>query len=126
VKETPGRNGGTLKSMEKGETLNPNGRPKKLPELDTLLADVLGGESGGEAKAILLALVTKAKKGDVRAAEVLFDRGYGKAKQDVTQRTIIKDERRDLSKLSEQELELYERILDKIGEGESQIRESEA
>lgn len=29
MKETKGRNGGILKSMEKGETLNPNGRPKK-------------------------------------------------------------------------------------------------
>jgi hypothetical protein len=115
-----------LNLLEKGETANPNGRPKKLPELDHLLAEVLGEESGDEAKAILQALLTKAKKGDVRAAEVLFDRAYGKAKQDVTQRTIIKDERRDLSKLSEEELQLYERILDKIGEGESQIRESEA
>lgn len=108
-----------------GQSGNPNGRPKKLPELDHLLAEVLGEESGNEAKAILQALLTKAKKGDVRAAEVLFDRAYGKAKQDVTQRTIIKDERRDLSKLTEEELEFLERIYDKVGEGESQSGESE-
>ena len=44
MKETKGRNGGTLKSMEKGETLNPNGRPKKQPELEVVIADVLGIE----------------------------------------------------------------------------------
>ena len=71
------------KKMKKGETLNPNGRPKKLPELDKLLADVLGEEKDGitAGEAILKALRAKASKGDVRAAEVLLDRAYGKAKQ---------------------------------------------
>lgn len=71
------------RKMKKGETLNPNGRPKKLPELDKLLADVLGEEKDGieAAKVILMALRAKAAKGDVRAAEVLLDRAYGKAKQ---------------------------------------------
>jgi hypothetical protein len=71
------------KKMKKGETLNPNGRPKKLPELDKLLADVLGEEKDGitAGEVILKALRAKAAKGDVRAAEVLLDRAYGKAKQ---------------------------------------------
>ena len=71
------------KKMKKGETLNPNGRPKKLPELDKLLADVLGEEKDGitAGEAILKALRAKASKGDVRAAEVLLDRAYGKSKQ---------------------------------------------
>jgi hypothetical protein len=71
------------RKMKKGETLNPNGRPKKLPELDKLLADVLGEEKDGitAGEAILKALRAKASKGDVRAAEVLLDRAYGKAKQ---------------------------------------------
>jgi hypothetical protein len=71
------------RKMKKGETLNPNGRPKKIPKLDDLLADVLGDEKDGidAAKAILMALRSKAIKGDVRAAEVLLDRAYGKAKQ---------------------------------------------
>ena len=34
-------------------------------------------------KAILMALRAKATKGDVRAAEVLLDRAYGKSKQTV-------------------------------------------
>ena len=71
------------KPFKKGESGNPNGRPKKLPELDKLLADVLGEEKDGitAAEAILKALRAKATKGDIRAAEVLLDRGWGKAKQ---------------------------------------------
>jgi hypothetical protein len=76
------------KPFKKGKSGNPNGRPKKLPQLDELLADVLGEEKDGieAAKAILMALRAKATKGDVRAAEVLLDRAYGKSKQaiDVT------------------------------------------
>lgn len=74
--------------FKKGESGNPNGRPKKLPELDKLLADVLGEEKDGTtaAEAILKALRAKATKGDIRAAEVLLERGWGKVKQhmDVT------------------------------------------
>ena len=69
-----------LKPFEKGQSGNPAGRPKKLPDLDTLLAETLSEETGGiEAmKLILAALVKKAKAGDVRAAELLMDRAYGK------------------------------------------------
>ena len=69
--------------FKKGQTGNPNGRPRKLPELDKLLADELGEEKDGitAGEAILKALRAKATKGDVRAAEVLLDRAYGKAKQ---------------------------------------------
>jgi hypothetical protein len=71
------------KKFKKGQSGNPNGRPKKLPELDKLLADVLGEEKNGvtAGEVILKALRAKAAKGDVRAAEVLLDRAYGKAKQ---------------------------------------------
>jgi len=79
----PNPNKENLKPFKKGQSGNPNGRPKKLPELDKLLADVLGEEKDGieAAKVILMALRAKAAKGDVRAAEVLLDRAYGKAKQ---------------------------------------------
>jgi hypothetical protein len=72
-----------LKHFKKGETGNPNGRPRKLPALDRLMADVLGEEKDGitAGEAILKALRSKATKGDVRAAEVLLDRAYGKPKQ---------------------------------------------
>jgi hypothetical protein len=71
--------------FKKGQTGNPNGRPRKLPELDKLLADVLGEEKDGitAGEAILKALRAKASKGDVRAAEVLLDRAYGKPKQSI-------------------------------------------
>ena len=69
--------------FKKGQTGNPKGRPKKLPELDKLLADVLGEEKDGvtAADAILRKLRAMAASGNIRAAEVLLDRAYGKAKQ---------------------------------------------
>lgn len=74
-----GRNGGKLKS---GNTKNV-GRKRELPELDKLLADVLGEEKDGisAAEVVLKAIRAKAAKGDVRAAELLLDRAYGKPKQ---------------------------------------------
>ncbi len=71
--------------FKKGESGNPNGRPRKLPELDKLLADVLGEEKDGisAAELILKALRLKAAKGDVRAIEVMLDRAYGKAPQTI-------------------------------------------
>ena len=74
-----------LKPFPKGKSGNPNGRPKRIPELDKLLADVLGDEKDGitAAQAILMALRKKAASGDVRAAEVLLERAYGKPKQSI-------------------------------------------
>jgi hypothetical protein len=73
--------------FKKGTTGNPKGRPK-LPDINELLAKVLSEEKDGKtaAEVILMAQRAKATKGDVRAAEFLMDRGYGKAKQsmDVT------------------------------------------
>jgi hypothetical protein len=68
-----------------GQCGNPNGRPKKLPDLDKILDEVLGAENKGktEAQQILAALLKKAKKGDVRAAEILLDRAFGKPKQQI-------------------------------------------
>ena len=61
------------------------GRPKRLPELDELLADVLSRETAGRStlESILLGLVRKAKMGYVRAAELLLNRKYGKLKDTV-------------------------------------------
>lgn len=89
------------KPFQKGTIPNPNGRPKKIPELDKILAEVLGAENKEgitEAQRIIEALKIKAQRGDVRAAEVLLDRGYGKPKQDIkvetptTHTLIIKEE----------------------------------
>lgn len=80
MRKIKGKNGGTLTAMEKGETLNPNGRPKKLPDLHVILAEVLGEEKDGKtaAQAILMAMRAKAAKGDTKAAQFLFERGYGR------------------------------------------------
>ena len=81
----PNPNTSGLIKYKKGQTGNPKGRPRVLPELNKLLAEVLGEEKDGveAAKAILMALRAKATKGDVRAAEVLMDRAYGKAKEHI-------------------------------------------
>lgn len=77
--------------FKKGQSGNPKGKPRKLPQIDVILADVLGEEKDGidAAKAILMALRLKATKGDVRAAEILLDRAYGKAKQTVDNNIAI-------------------------------------
>ena len=74
----PGKNGGKLKS---GNTIGV-GRPK-LPDLKEAIAKILSEEKDGHTAldAILAALRAKAAKGDVRAAQELLDRGFGKALQ---------------------------------------------
>lgn len=69
--------------FKKGQSGNPKGRPPKLPKLDELLASVMSEERNGltAAEAVLRALIVKATKGDVRAAEVLLDRSFGKVRQ---------------------------------------------
>jgi hypothetical protein len=69
--------------FKKGKSGNPKGRPKKIPELDKLLADVMGEEKDGmtAAEAILKKLRQMATGGNLRAAEILLDRAYGKVKQ---------------------------------------------
>jgi len=84
-----------LKPFKKGndERRNLAGGPKKLPEIDALLADVLGSEDDdkSEARQVIKSLLTQAKKGNVRAIEVLLDRAYGKAKQTIdNQVTMVK------------------------------------
>ena len=68
--------------MKNDPRINREGRPKKLPNLDEILIEVLGEEiKGKEAlKAVLLAIRKKALKGDTRAAELLLDRAFGKLK----------------------------------------------
>jgi hypothetical protein len=67
------------------ENINKGGRPKKLPDLDKMLASVLGSidDDKSPAHEIIMALYRKAKLGDVRAAELLLERAYGKIKQPI-------------------------------------------
>jgi len=73
-----------LKPFKKGEDERRNikGRPK-LPDLKEAIAKVLNKEKNGKTALdeILDALWAKAAKGDVRAAQELMDRGFGKAQQ---------------------------------------------
>ena len=83
------------KPFQKGQSGNPNGRPKKLPELDKLLADVLGEEKEGiaAAEAILKKLRQMAVSGNLRAAEILLDRAYGKPKQSTDMTVIVEKQK---------------------------------
>jgi hypothetical protein len=65
-----------LKSFKKGQSGNPNGRPKKIPELNKLLSEI----DEQDYQAVINKLVAKAKAGDTRAAEVILERAFGKAK----------------------------------------------
>ena len=67
----------------KGQSGNPKGRPKKIPELEKLLNEVLGDidDKTSQFYKIIEALTKKALKGDVRAAEVILNRAYGQPKQ---------------------------------------------
>jgi ferritin-like metal-binding protein YciE len=90
----------------KGERRNPHGRPK-MPNLKEAIAKILAEEKDGVSalEAILAALRAKATKGDVRAAQELMDRGFGKAQQFIDHTTdgekitdikiVIKDAGRD-------------------------------
>ena len=90
--------------------INKAGRPKKLPDLDSLLIDILGENlKGKEAlKVVLLALRKKAASGDVRACELLLDRAYGKL---VTKKDIDIN----FEALSEENID---RIIDKLSNTE--------
>jgi len=78
------RKGGTPENLipaKKGEVRNPKGRTPVLPELKAAIAKCLADEKDGltALDAILLALRARAMKGDVRAAQELLDRGFGKS-----------------------------------------------
>ena len=81
-----GRNGGTI---NKGRDVAGPGRPRKIPAIDTILANVLGeerdinGETISAAEAVLKSLLKQAMKGNVQAAKLLLERGYGLPKQTI-------------------------------------------
>jgi hypothetical protein len=106
-----------LKPFPKGVSGNPKGRPK-LPDLSEAIAKVLADEKDGKTalEAVLMALRAKAVKGDVRAAQELLDRGFGKSKSnvDITSGGQSLASRPDLSKLSDEELEAFERLMAKV------------
>ena len=66
--------------------INRNGRPPVLPDLKEAMAKLLSGDKDGKTalESVLDALYNKALKGDVRAAQELMDRGFGKSQQNIT------------------------------------------
>lgn len=87
-----------LVMWKKGQSGNPNGRPKKLPKLDELLIQVLGEQAPDGTSGMLAILKTmraEACKGDVTAAHLLIERAYGK----VTQKIDLFDQRQRVAEL---------------------------
>lgn len=70
--KTPPKN----KQFKPGQSGNPKGAPRKLPALDKLLADI----SDADYEEVIKAVFIRAKKGDVKAAELILNRAYGKPK----------------------------------------------
>jgi hypothetical protein len=107
--------GGSLTRPNKGETMNPNGRPKNLENLlhDHFLAEHNLRLTKGQAQAMIQVILGKTKneliemannndlpfwvaliakkanrdweKGSIHILDVLFDRVYGKPKEEVVQ-----------------------------------------
>lgn len=67
-----------LKPFAKGQSGNPGGRPRKLPEIDEMLCNVFDRNS---IISILTALRKKAQSGDTRSTELILNRCYGLLKQ---------------------------------------------
>lgn len=77
-----------LKKFKKGESGNPNGRPKgTLRDIKVVLQDLLSQEKNGTQliDGLMSVVVNKALKGDLKAVDMLLSYSYGKA----TQRTEI-------------------------------------
>ena len=71
--------------FKRGESGNPNGRPK-LPDLKEAMQSILneGGKDGVTAlETILKRLRKMAADGNLKAIDILLDRAYGKAKQQI-------------------------------------------
>ncbi|CAB4137501.1 hypothetical protein UFOVP323_31 [uncultured Caudovirales phage] len=79
-----GKNTSGLIPFVKGHKGGP-GRPK-MPDLKEILTKVLGAqneEGKSEAEQILEALKKQAKAGNVKASQLLLDRGWGKVKEQI-------------------------------------------
>ena len=84
-KKQVGKNGGTLNVGGN----NGGGRPKKLPNLDELGAQLLSEEKSGMTalEAVIKSMIHKAVKGDTAAAKLVLDRFYGLAAQRIDHTT---------------------------------------
>ena len=72
-----------LRPWRPGQSGNPKGRPP-MPDLRAVLQDALGRprkDGRTELAAVVEALLTRAQAGDVRAAELLLERAFGRTPQ---------------------------------------------
>ncbi len=87
-KKTKGRNGGTLTPWQRGQSGNPQGRPKGALGIKTIVSKILEKEmtldsfDGRKKKMIIehlvYAQVCKALTGDTKAFNSLLNQAYGK------------------------------------------------
>ena len=96
----PNKENITKHEFNKGESGNPNGRPKGSKNRSTIVRElleyaskqknVLTGEEETltQEQAITLAMLLKAGKGDVNAYKALMDSGYGAPVQQIEQTNI--------------------------------------
>ena len=77
VKNTNLGNSGEPHRWKPGESGNPNGRPKNVKYISEALRELLGGDPA-LLKELVLAIASKAGKGDVQAFKEITDRIEGK------------------------------------------------
>lgn len=81
--------------FKKGDPrINRKGPPKKLPKLKDLMIELLGHSDPSkmdrsEIALITKALIKKAKKGSERAADILYDRAFGRVVQSMDIKTDL-------------------------------------
>jgi len=93
MEETPVKSGNKLVErdehgrLQKGSLLNPSGRPKGSRHLSTLLEEaikkVCDDTGTPEDVAIVQKVIERAKAGDMKAIEHIWDRTEGKAPQQI-------------------------------------------
>jgi hypothetical protein len=104
-----------LNQFKKGESGNPNGRPKGSKNRSTIarqwlevnqnLKNPLTGENEtmSQEDLMTLALIKKARDGDVNAYKALMDSGYGAPIQQIEQQQTTVD----LSELTTEEIKAF-------------------
>ncbi len=98
------------------ENINRKGRPKKLPKLEALIAEVLSEEKNGVSgiKAIIMAMSAKAiNNKDPRAAELILERYYGKVKQVIQTLEPVETPDIDFTKLTPEERKIFMALKEK-------------
>lgn len=93
--------GSVSTQFKKGESGNPNGRPKGRKNWSTVYWEALAklGEANNKtAEDIHMEIIQKgvveARKGDFKFYKDVVDREYGQAKQEITQRHVIENPER--------------------------------